>query len=557
MSPVAGGLLTEFSMKINMKIKYESLIYSMPVDYCIRKGSTKKTHFLFISNKQCFTLQLNSKDSSLMKNDSISINTEELKLLSKLPVIACSFLKQMYRAEEKVQFLIGFSNGSIIKTDYNSKIYCYYNITPNKDNSNIEFDISTFVLPQNNTDVFYVLSRYCLLEYKTKDIIEPESAKKDYEVLKVLRSAEFFRDDKHYASIEKLQKKNLGRLECNRRSCLSTAWVNFEPRQLEDSSGSSPSKNEKLFTSAWRFNLGYITSIKVIAVGSNWRNREGQVTDIFRKKDQSSAMDEFKVEKTTDMIALFTGNDGHIRVYSLWRNEYYMVMQYNMGGISYAELNEDYSMMAIGTQDDSFLIVSLEQSTAIKISIHSSFVTFCGFYNHINKLMKARSKTARAGEGLIRVVSASMDESISVVDVHQSYFSDRQSSVSVSEPYQFTLQYVDGNDKKVEKNPSVQLVSLESMVIEEVSEQVSGGKKLLVQQVKCKVGESKFGFSAGRIFDSMLGLYVMDTSISFFDCTISESKLGPILRSAVTESDLSMSPVRRSNKDNNNNTIAR
>lgn len=509
------------NMLISIKLKFESLLYALPCDFCLQNDSKAIAHVLYLSNQRCYTLQVDIKESSLIANDLIALDKESLPFVEKTTICSCRFQTSTVGKDKPVHFFLGFSNGAFMRMDANnpSKPLQLYNVHESKLISLCQVDITSFVMADHYSDTFYVLARNTLLEYTAADgCTDCES---DYEVIKTLRNHEFFIEDKHLKSLEKTKLTAFGYQKFKARPGLSFVWTDFSNKPYKVPLSSDKVDNaasKKLLLSAWRFNIGHITSMKIVAVRKNWIDGSQQGFSMFKSRNVQFPEADLK-EKVSDLICIFTGNDGYLRVFSLVTNQYLLVSEYMYGGLNWVDLNEEHSMMAIATQDDSVIILNLETSSALKVSIHNSFVTYCGFHSQLSSLMT--SKMMGDFKHVCRVFACAMDGSMSVIDLNRKMLADKPANVEYCDDLEFVRNVIEDGENRPESAGKVKVVNLESLIVEEVSEECSVGNRLFVQRLNQQPVESKFGFAGGRIGGSLMAFYIIESSIFFYQLRIS------------------------------------
>lgn len=515
------GLITKMNMLISIKLKFESLLYALPCDFCQQTDSKPIAHVLYLSNQRCYTLQVNIKESTLIANDMITLDKESLPFIEKATICACKFQVSTAVKEKPVNFFLGYSNGSFIRMDTSSpsKPLQLYNMNQSKVTSLCQVDITSFVMPEQYTDTFYVLARNTLLEYTAAEGCS--DCESDYDVIKSIRNHEFFIEDKYLKGIEKKKLTAFGQQHFKERPGLSYVWADFaaKPYRAPISSAELESAgHKKLLLSAWRFNIGHITSMKIMAVRDNWIDSSKKGFPMFKSRKVQFGESDQK-GKVTDLICIFTGNDGYLRVFSLLKNQYLLVSEYLYGGLNWVDINEEHTLMAIATQDDSVIILNLESSSALKVSIHSSFVTYCGFHTQLTSLIS--SKLLGDFNYTSRVFACSMDGTMSVIDLNRRLLLDNMPTVEYSEPLDYARIVIENGESRVESAGKAEIINLESLIVDEVTEECSRGNKLFVQRVKQQPVESKFGFAGGRVAGSLMAFYIIESSIFFYQIRIS------------------------------------
>ena len=152
----------------------------------------------------------------------------------------------------------------------------------------------------------------------------------------------------------------------------------------------------------WKFNICCINQLLLIR------------TNKFTNDSIKSVLTDLKDDKIERLLAFIVANDGYLRIIDLTNDRPIFLWKYEGSGLNSICINKNENLIAMGTQDDSIVLMNLENLCTAKFEIHKSFVTQLGFMDIFNY---GKAQKIDIPKGVQRIMAGSMDGTFSIIDI--------------------------------------------------------------------------------------------------------------------------------------------
>ena len=394
----------------------DQLLYTAPLD--IAYDTKSNLYVVFRSYEKCTFLRINSKQELADRKTLNFSNT----IFSKNNLTSVIFDKKLYDLEngkDELCLIVGFKTGCICKLNIEDQQHMgYWNVNKFNTGPISKMICQKLVLVE---ELNIILAHFDLLVIEYEYELIREGRDEDYEIIYNMNDSDLFIASKPYNKLAQIIAKsgyNSGFVKTPDRPELGYCWVKFKDKPYLNRDNEI-SRQHKMI-SVWRFNIGHITDIRVYYCYEEAKGGIGFLGSIPMDKDRLQPGDPDVYDKVKDVYACITANDGYFRVFSLVKNCFVCVCHYLDGGINNISLSYDRSMCVFSLQNDSIILLDIKQQKGVLFDLHDSFVSHAAFFNKLNAVL--RQKDDPDWDKLFRVMSASLDGSVSILDFRKGIF---------------------------------------------------------------------------------------------------------------------------------------